>query len=115
MIGAINIDILVQGLPHFAQPGEQVNGPQVQIRPGGKARNIASMLTHYIENGRVGLIAKLVLDTQGLYHVLKQSLAADGIDTDNLILDDSDWDALPTLSVFLNTQDPPVRQLLPAR
>ena len=105
VIGAINIDILVQGLPHFAQPGEQVNGPQVQIRPGGKARNIASMLTHYIENDRVGLVAKLVLDTQGLYHVLKQSLAADGIDTNGLILDDSDWDALPTLSVFLNTQD----------
>ncbi len=105
VIGAINIDILVQGLPHFAQPGEQVNGPQVQLRPGGKARNIASMLTHYLENDGVSLVAKLVLDTKGLYHVLRQSLEVDSIDTKNLILDSSDLDALPTLSIFLNTRD----------
>ena len=105
VIGAINIDILIQGLTHFASPGEQVNGPQVQLRPGGKARNIAVMLTHYLENDRVSLIAKLVLDTKGLYEVLRQSLEADGIGTDDLILDGSDWGALPTLSIFLNTQD----------
>lgn len=105
VIGAINIDILVQGLPHFAEPGEQVNGPQVQLRPGGKARNIASMLTHYLENDGVALVARLVMDTKGLHHVLRQSLEVDGIDTENLILDGSDWDALPTLSIFLNTRD----------
>ena len=105
VIGAINIDILVQGLPHFAKNGEQVNGPQVQLRPGGKARNIASMLSHYLENDGVALVAKLVLDTKGLYHVLRQSLELDGIDTENLIMDGSDLDALPTLSIFLNTRD----------
>lgn len=105
VIGAINIDILIQGLPHFAQPGEQVNGPQVQLRPGGKARNIAAMLTHYLENDGVSLVARLVLDTRGLYHVLRQSLEVDGINTENLILDGSDLDALPTLSIFLNTRD----------
>ena len=105
VIGAINIDILIQGLPHFASPGEQVNGPQVQIRPGGKARNIAVMLKNYLESDQVSLVAKLVLDTGGLYEVLRQSLKADGIDTNNLILDGSDWDALPTLAIFLNTLD----------
>lgn len=105
VIGAINLDILIQGLPHFANPGEQVNGPQVQVRPGGKARNIASMLKHYLESDGVSLVAKLVLDTKGLYHVLRQSLEVDGIDTDHLILDGSDFDALPTLSIFLNTRD----------
>ena len=105
VIGAINIDILVQGLTHFANPGEQVNGPQVDLRPGGKARNIAAMLTHYLESDRVSLVAKLVLDTKGLYEVLRQSLEVDGINTENLILDGEDWDALPTLSIFLNTRD----------
>lgn len=104
VIGAINLDILVQDLPHFAAPGEQVNGLQVTLRPGGKARNIAAMLTHYLESDSVSLIAKLVLDTKGLYDVLRQSLEVDGIQTDDLILDGEDWDALPTLSIFLNTQ-----------
>lgn len=105
VIGAINIDILIQGLPHFASHGEQVNGTQVQIRPGGKARNIAVMLTHYLENDRVSLIAKLVLDTKGFYEALRQSLEVDDIDIGNLILDGSDLEALPTLSIFLNTKD----------
>lgn len=105
VIGAINIDILVQGLPHFASPGEQVNGPRVEIRPGGKARNIAAMLAHYIESDRVSLVAKLVEDIHGLSDILRRSLAADGFNTNDLILDSSDWDALPTLSIFLNTED----------
>ncbi len=44
VIGALNIDLVIQGLPHFAQPCEQVNGQSVRLSPGGKGRNIAAML-----------------------------------------------------------------------
>ncbi len=44
VIGALNIDLVIQGLPHFAQSCEQVNGQSVRLSPGGKGRNIAAML-----------------------------------------------------------------------
>ena len=102
VIGALNIDLVIQGLPHFAQPGEQVNGQSVRLSPGGKGRNIAAMLAPWLAPGQVGMISKLVQDAQGLYQIPLDSLKSAGIRLDGIQLEADRPDELPTLSIFLN-------------
>jgi ribokinase len=102
VIGALNIDLVVQGLPHFAQPGEQVNGQSLRLSPGGKGRNIAAMLAPWLQPGQVGMVSKLVQDAQGLYQIPLDSLKAAGINVDGVLLETDRPEDLPTLSIFLN-------------
>jgi ribokinase len=102
VIGALNIDLVIQGLPHFAQPGEQVNGQSVRLSPGGKGRNLAAMLAPWLAPGQVGMIGKLVQDAQGLYQIPLKSLQAARINTEGILLETRRPEDLPTLSVFLN-------------
>ena len=102
VIGALNIDLVVQGLPHFAQPGEQVNGQSVRLSPGGKGRNIAAMLAPWLLPGQVGMVSKLVQDAQGLYQIPLDSLKAAGINVDGVLLETDRPEDLPTLSIFLS-------------
>lgn len=102
VIGALNIDLVIQGLPHFAEPGEQVNGQSVRLSPGGKGRNIAVMLATWLAPGQVSMIGKLVQDAQGLYQIPLDSLTRDGIDTGTVLIETNRPDDLPTLSIFLN-------------
>ncbi len=102
VIGALNIDLVIQGLPHFANPGEQVNGRSVRLSPGGKGRNIAAMLAPWLPPGRVSMLGKLVQDAQGLYHIPLKSLSNAGVDTDSVLIETDRPEDLPTLSIFLN-------------
>ncbi|MBG0788168.1 MAG: bifunctional hydroxymethylpyrimidine kinase/phosphomethylpyrimidine kinase [Anaerolineaceae bacterium] len=102
VIGALNIDLVIQGLPHFAQPGEQVNGQSVRLSPGGKGRNIAAMLAPWLPPGQVGMISKLVQDARGLYKIPLDSLESAGISLEGIQLETDRPDELPTLSIFLN-------------
>ena len=102
VIGALNIDLVIQGLPHFAQPGEQVNGQSVRLSPGGKGRNIAAMLAPWMAPGQVGMISKLVQDAQGLYKIPLESLKSAGVNLDGIRLETNRPEDLPTLSIFLN-------------
>lgn len=105
VIGALNIDLVIQGLPHFAQPGEQVNGQSVRLSPGGKGRNIAAMLAPWLAPGQVGMVGKLVQDSQGLYRVPLASLQDAGINAEGVLLETDRPGDLPTLSIFLNQTD----------
>jgi ribokinase len=105
VIGALNIDLVIQGLPHFAQPGEQVNGQSLRLSPGGKGRNIAAMLAPWLAPSQVGMIGKLVQDAQGLYNIPLASLTSAGINVDGIQLETDRPDDLPTLSIFLNQTD----------
>jgi len=102
VIGALNIDLVIQGLPHFAQPDEQVNGQSVRLSPGGKGRNIAAMLAPWMAPGQVGMISKLVQDAQGLYKIPLESLKSAGVNLDGIRLETNRPEDLPTLSIFLN-------------
>jgi ribokinase len=105
VIGALNIDLVIQGLPHFARPGEQVNGQSLRLSPGGKGRNIAAMLAPWLPPRQVGMIGKLVQDSQGLYRIPLESLKRAGINADGVQLEADRPDDLPTLSIFLNQTD----------
>ena len=105
VIGALNLDIIIKGLPKFAEPGEQVNGRSVELSPGGKGRNIAVMVAAWLAPGQVSMVSKLVQDRYGLYHIPMQSLTEAHIQTDFVIQEPDRADDLPTLAVFLNTLD----------
>lgn len=105
VIGALNIDLIIKGLPAFAAPGAQVNGRSVELTPGGKGRNIASMLAAWMAPGQVSMVGKLVVDQHGLYRIPLQSLTDSGINSDFIILEDDRPGDLPTLAIFLNTSD----------
>jgi ribokinase len=105
VIGALNIDIIIQGLPHFAEPGEQVNGQSVRLSPGGKGRNIAAMLAPWLLPGQVSMIGKLIQDADGLYRIPLDSLSQAGIDTGSVLIETDRSQDLPTLSIFLNQQN----------
>jgi ribokinase len=105
VIGALNLDLILQGLPHFARPGEQVNAPAVRLSAGGKGRNIAAMLGAWLAPGRVSMIGKLVQDERGLYQIPLDSLKSAGVDIDNVLIDRARPSDLPTLSIFLNRAD----------
>ena len=102
VIGALNTDLVIQGLPHFAQPGEQVNGQSLRLSPGGKGRNIAAMLASWLRPGQVGMVGKLVQDAHGLYHIPLDSLKTAGVNVDGVLLETDRPEDLPTLSIFLN-------------
>ncbi|MCB2210359.1 bifunctional hydroxymethylpyrimidine kinase/phosphomethylpyrimidine kinase [bacterium] len=105
VIGALNIDLILQSLPHFARPGEQVNGPEVRLSPGGKGRNIAAMLAAWLVPGKVSMVGKLVADERGLFQIPLESLKAAGVNVDNILIDRARPTDLPTLSIFLNRVD----------
>ncbi len=105
IIGALNLDIIIKGLPKFAPAGEQVNGQTLELSPGGKGRNIATMLAPWLEPGQVSMISKLVCDQYGLYRIPLQSLEKTSINTDHILVESERPDDLPTLAIFLNTID----------
>jgi len=105
IIGMLNLDIVITGLPKFAPPGEQVNGQLVRFLPGGKGRNMASMLAAWLAPGEVSMISKLVKDHYGLYRIPLQSLIEAGIQTDQIRIEADRPEDLPTLAIFLNTID----------
>ncbi len=105
VIGALNIDLILQGLPRFARKGEQVNGPAVRLSPGGKGRNIAAMLAAWLAPGQVSMIGKLIQDDRGLFRIPLDSLESAGVDTDPILVDRAGPNQLPTLSIFLNRVD----------
>jgi len=105
VIGALNLDIIIKGLPKFALPGEQVNGQTLELSPGGKGRNIATMLAAWLAPGQVSMISKLVQDRFGLYRIPLQSLENAHINTSHIKLGLDHPENLPTLAIFLNTID----------
>lgn len=105
VIGALNLDIVIKGLPKFADPNEQVNGSEIQLNPGGKGRNIAAMLAAWLAPGQVAMLSQLIQDKYGLFRIPLESLQDAHINTDYVQLLTDRPDDLPTLAIFLNTTD----------
>lgn len=103
VIGALNLDMIIRGLPKFAPHGEQVNGKSLELSPGGKGRNIAAMLAPWLAPWQVSMISKLVKDRYRFYRIPLQSLESAQINTSHIDLVLEHPDDLPTLAIFLNT------------
>ena len=87
VIGELNIDIVVHGLPRFPKAGELVNGNQVTIGAGGKSRNIAAMAGTLTSKGSVAMIAKTSRDDYGLWKVPVDALQQSNVDTTYVVVD----------------------------
>ena len=105
VIGALNLDIVIKGLPKFAAPNEQVNGHDIELNPGGKGRNIAAMLAAWMAPGQVAMLSQLVQDRHELFRLPLRSLQDAQINTDYVHLIKDQPNSLPTLAIFLNTLD----------
>lgn len=100
-IGALNIDIIANGLAHFAEPGEQVNGDDLVIGAGGKACNMAQMASAYLGAGRVAMIGKTVKDSYKLWDIPIRALSKAGIITNFIVTIEPDIAQLPTIAIIL--------------
>ncbi len=100
-MGALNIDIIANGLAHFAEPGAQVNGNDLFISAGGKACNMARMASAYLGADRVAMIGKTAKDTHKLWAIPIQALNKAGIITDFIVTIEPDKAQLPTIAIIL--------------
>ena len=81
VVGEMNTDIVISGLPHFPKSGELVNGDELCIGPGGKSRNIAAMASVLMPQGSVAMISKTTKDRFGLWEEPLKALQQAGVDT----------------------------------
>lgn len=106
VVGEMNIDIVVSGLPYFPQSGQLVNGDKLTIGPGGKSRNIASMAGALMPAGRVAMVSKTVEDEYGLWQVPVKALQDSGVNTDYVkMLKRDETDGLPGFALILVDKD----------
>ncbi|HVA10847.1 MAG TPA: PfkB family carbohydrate kinase [Candidatus Dormibacteraeota bacterium] len=82
VIGALNTDIICDGLDQFPRPNDPVYGGKLVIGPGGKPGNIASMAGWLAQAGSVGMISKTVEDVHGLWQHPVAGLKKAGVNTE---------------------------------
>lgn len=98
VIGALNTDIIARGVSHFPKPGQHVNGKELVIGPGGKARNIAAMIAQLTSRDSVAMIGRTVRDDYGLWKLPVEALDKVGVNTKFIkILDRHESDKLPSI------------------
>ena len=81
VLGTLNTDISVVGVPRLPGPEEDAFGIRLAITAGGKARNAAEMLARLLDAGSVAFIARTVQDPFGLWRVPYDALCSAGVDT----------------------------------
>ncbi len=79
VLGSLNTDIVASGVPRLLGPGENVNGKELHIGPGGKSRNIAAMIAALVEPGAVAMMSKTTRDRYGLWKVPLDALRQSGV------------------------------------
>ncbi|MCT4617641.1 MAG: PfkB family carbohydrate kinase [Candidatus Gracilibacteria bacterium] len=89
VIGGLNIDFLGVGVNRIVGKGELGYGGEFDIKPGGKSRNIAQMISNQMNTGEVTMIGKTAKDKYGLYKIPLDSLKQSGVDTENIIINES--------------------------
>jgi ribokinase len=82
VIGALNTDIICDGLDQFPRPNDPVYGGNLVIGPGGKPGNIASMAGWLAPAGTVAIISKTVQDVHGLWQHPVTGLKKAGVNTE---------------------------------
>ena len=81
VLGTLNTDISVIGVPSLPGPDEDAFGPRLAIAAGGKARNAAEMLARLLGPGSVTFVGRTVRDRFGLWRVPYDALRSAGVDT----------------------------------
>ncbi len=81
VIGEVNTDIIVNGLPRFPKKGELINGKTLSIGPGGKSRNIAAMAGILMPKNSVAMVSKTTKDPYGLWEIPVTALEQAGVNT----------------------------------
>jgi ribokinase len=79
--GGLNTDILALGVDRILGEGELTLGGELQIGPGGKARNMAQMAAVHLGPGKVAMIGRSSADPFGLWKIPIDSLKNSGVDT----------------------------------
>jgi len=90
--GGLNTDIIGLGVERIIGDGELTLGGNLQIGPGGKARNMAQMCAVLLGEGKVTVLGRTVRDPYGLWKVPVESLERSGVNTEYLIIQDYDPD-----------------------
>lgn len=104
VLGALNTDISVVGVPHLPRDGEAVFGSALFIGPGGKSRNVANMITHLTTTGAVAMLSHTCRDPFGLWKVPYQALQVAGVNVDFVTAVDCNSDQ-PYPAIALVTVD----------
>jgi ribokinase len=81
VLGTLNTDISVVGVPRLPGPDEDAFGRRLAITAGGKARNAAEMLARLLGAGSVAFIGRTARDPFGLWRVPYDALRSAGVDT----------------------------------
>jgi ribokinase len=106
VIGEMNTDIVVSGLPYFPKSGELVNGNELYIGPGGKSRNIAAMAAALMPAGSVAMVSKTSKDKYGLWREPLDALNKIGVDTRFVtVASGGDASDLPGVALILVDKD----------
>jgi sugar/nucleoside kinase (ribokinase family) len=81
ILGTLNTDISIIGVPSLPGPDEDTFGPRLRIAAGGKARNAAEMVARLLGTGSVAFVGRTVQDPFGLWQVPYDALRRAGVDT----------------------------------
>lgn len=81
VVGALNTDLIVRGVAQFPEPGEYAYGDELVIAPGGKSRNIASMMSLIMPENSVAVVGRTTRDAYGLWKVPIDALQETGVST----------------------------------
>jgi ribokinase len=104
VLGALNTDISVVGVPHLPRDGEALFGSALRIGPGGKSRNVANMITCLTNAGVVAMLSHTCRDPFGLWKVPYEALQVAGVNMDFVTVVDCNSDQ-PYPAIALLTVD----------
>lgn len=88
--GGLNIDIVAYGADKIAGKGELVRAQGIHIGPGGKSRNIASMIGAFLGAGNVAMVGVTAKDAYGLWEIPYNALRDTGVLVDHIQIIDND-------------------------
>lgn len=98
VIGALNTDIIAQGISHFPELGQHAYGESLVIGPGGKSRNMAAMMARLTPENSVAMIGRTIQDEYGIWKPPVDALSEVGVNTQFIkILSASESDKLPSV------------------
>ncbi|MFH1623376.1 MAG: PfkB family carbohydrate kinase [Candidatus Aenigmatarchaeota archaeon] len=99
-LGSINTDI-VGRVPKITSKGGVSFGGEVRIGAGGKARNMAQMMSALLGPGRVAMVGKSSKDPYGLWKPPIEALDESGVNTDFIkLLDFEETRKYPGISLI---------------
>lgn len=98
VIGALNTDIIAQGVSHFPELGQHVYGDKLVIGPGGKSRNMASMIARLMPKHCVAMVGRTIQDKYGIWKPPVDDLNEAGVNTTFIkVLSSSDSSKFPSV------------------